>query len=155
MTLATPITATALAERAEVGRVAVSASLDAESRGTLGQFLTPAPIAVRGDRSERGEGLVEGPGVEGPEAFVDEDRFELAPAPRGDLNERQGQREARLEPLASGKRVGAPFLTGVAVGKFIGHLVREREVALLAEASRVLRSLSGDRFGFGDGFKVC
>jgi exonuclease SbcC len=45
-------------------------------------------------------------------------------------------------------------------GKFIGYLVREREVALLTEASRVLRSVSGDRFGFGfgfgfgDGFKV-
>lgn len=57
--------------------------------------------------------------------------------------------------------VAGPFLASLDAltrllsdGKFVGHLVREREVALLAEASRVLRSLSGDRFGFGDGFKV-
>jgi len=58
-------------------------------------------------------------------------------------------------------RIAKPFLAALDAlsrlltdGRFIGHLVREREVALLTEASRVLRSLSRDRFGFGDGFKV-
>jgi exonuclease SbcC len=39
-------------------------------------------------------------------------------------------------------------------GKFIGHVMRSRETALLVEASRTLRRLSGDRFGFQDGFGV-
>ena len=57
--------------------------------------------------------------------------------------------------------VASPFLDALDAlnklltdGRFIGHLVREREVALLTEASRVLRRLSGDRFGFGEDFSV-
>jgi len=72
--------------------------------------------------------------------------------------ERDAQRAGQIDAALD---VAVPFLAALdalrallADGKFIGHLVREREVALLTEASRVLRSLSGDRFGFGDGFKV-
>jgi exonuclease SbcC len=68
---------------------------------------------------------------------------------------------ARARQIDDALGIASPFLAALdalnkllADGKFIGHLVREREVALLTEASRVLRSLSGDRFGFGDGFKV-
>jgi exonuclease SbcC len=68
---------------------------------------------------------------------------------------------ARATQIDTILEVAGPFLASLdaltrllADGKFVGHLVREREVALLAEASRVLRSLSGDRFGFGPGFKV-
>lgn len=68
---------------------------------------------------------------------------------------------ARASQIDTALAIANPFLAALdalnkllADGKFIGHLVREREVALLTEASRVLRSLSGDRFGFGDGFKV-
>lgn len=68
---------------------------------------------------------------------------------------------ARASQIDDALEIANPFLAALdalnkllADGKFIGHLVREREVALLTEASRVLRSLSGDRFGFGDGFKV-
>jgi len=57
--------------------------------------------------------------------------------------------------------VADPFLTTLNAlgrvltdGRFIGHLVRRRETALLIEASRVLRQLSADRFGFADEFKV-
>ncbi|WP_300011089.1 SMC family ATPase [Pseudonocardia sp.] len=39
-------------------------------------------------------------------------------------------------------------------GRFIGYLVRRSETALLIEASRVLRQLSADRFGFAEEFKV-
>lgn len=46
MSLTVPITAAELAERAEARRVEASAALEAESRATLGQFLTPAPIAA-------------------------------------------------------------------------------------------------------------
>lgn len=68
---------------------------------------------------------------------------------------------ARANQIDTALEIASPFLAALdalnrllAGGKFIGHLVREREIALLTEASRVLRSLSGDRFGFGDGFKV-
>lgn len=68
---------------------------------------------------------------------------------------------ARASQIDAALAIANPFLVALealnkllADGKFIGHLVREREVALLTEASRVLRSVSGDRFGFGDGFKV-
>lgn len=68
---------------------------------------------------------------------------------------------ARASQIDAALAIANPFLAALdalnkllADGKFIGHLVREREVALLTEASRVLRSISGDRFGFGDGFKV-
>jgi len=57
--------------------------------------------------------------------------------------------------------VGEPFLANLEVlsqtltdGRFIHALVAERERELLVEASRKLRELTGDNFGFADAFRI-
>lgn len=68
---------------------------------------------------------------------------------------------ARARQIDEALALAAPFLSALDAlsklltdGRFVGHLVREREKALLVEASAILRRLSGDRFGFGEGFSV-
>jgi exonuclease SbcC len=57
--------------------------------------------------------------------------------------------------------VGEPFLANLEVlsqtltdGRFIRALVAERERELLVEASRKLRELTGETFGFGEAFRI-
>jgi hypothetical protein len=79
---------------------------------------------------------------------------------KGDVDEAE-RKAIRSDEIASALAVADPFIANLttvhdllADRAFIGHLVRERERALLTEASRVLKRLSNNRFGFADDFKV-
>lgn len=79
---------------------------------------------------------------------------------KGKVEELAGK-VARVAEIDAALGVAEPFIANLSAlqslladGAFVGHLVRERERALLAEASRVLKRLSSNRFGFADGFKV-
>lgn len=121
----------ALAEAAKSAQASVAAALTEAGDGTLGELQARYGAAVR-DAVRAGE---------------DRDRVQADAA-------RATQIDETLE-------VAAPFLATLDAlaklltdGRFIGDLVREREKALLIEASRILKKLSGGRFGFGDDFSV-
>jgi exonuclease SbcC len=68
---------------------------------------------------------------------------------------------ARAVSIDSALEVAGPFLAALDAlaklltdGRFVGDLVRQREKALLIEASRILKKLSNGRFGFGEEFGV-
>lgn len=121
----------AFAETAKAARGAVAAALAEAGDATLGELQARYGAAVS-DASRAGE---------------DRDRVEADAARAAQIDETLEVAEPFLATLDA----LAKLLTD---GRFIGDLVREREKALLIEASRILKKLSNGRFGFGDDFSV-
>jgi exonuclease SbcC len=63
------------------------------------------------------------------------------------LDECLGEAEAFADSLHELERL-------LADGKFVGHVTQLRQKSLLAVASEILRSMTGDRYGFAEDFQV-
>lgn len=74
---------------------------------------------------------------------------------------RLGEAAQRSSELDKRLTMAKPFVANLQVlayalrdSQFIGYLVSQREVELLAEASRRLKKISGERFAFASGFRI-